>query len=194
MKTIKILAVLILAGTFSVSAQKTNVNLSKSLVEWTGKKIGGAHNGEVKIKSAFLDIKDGEIIGGEVVIDMTTITCADLKDEGTNQKLVGHLKSDDFFGVKNYPTATFKVTKNTKFRNGKARLTGKITIKENTEEITFDVTKNGSVYLASVEVDRSKFDVRYGSKSFFDNLGDKAINDIFTLDIKLALNPITEDL
>lgn len=187
MKTIKILATLFLAGTLSVSAQKTEINLSKSVVEWTGKKIGGAHNGEVKVKSAFLEIKDGEIVGGKVEIDMTTITNTDLEDEGYNQKLVGHLKSDDFFGVEKHPTASFEVTKSTKFKNGKANISGKITIKGKTEEITVEVLKNDGQYSAQLEVDRSKFDVRYGSNSFFDNLGDKAIDDIFILDITLVL-------
>lgn len=188
MKT-KILAILFLAGTLSLSAQKSEVNLSKSVVEWTGKKIGGSHNGEVKIKSVSLDLKNGDIVGGKVIMDMTTITDTDLKDEGYNQKLVGHLKSDDFFGVEKYPTATFEVTKSTKFVNGKASVTGNLTIKGKTEKVSFEVTKNGGEYSAQVNVDRSKFDVRYGSNSFFDNLGDKAISDIFTLDIKLVINP-----
>lgn len=187
MKTIKILTVLFLAGTLSVSAQKSKINISKSTVEWIGKKIGGAHNGEVKITSAFLDIKNGEIVGGKVVMDMTTITNTDLEDEGYNQKLVGHLKSDDFFGVEKYPTALFEVTKSTKFKNGNASVTGKLTLKGKTEEITFDVSKSGVVYSAKVEVDRSKFDIRYGSNSFFDNLGDKAIDDIFILKINLSI-------
>ena len=187
MKTIKILAVLLLAGTLSVSAQKREINTSKSLVEWTGKKIGGAHNGEIKIKSAFLDFKNGEIIGGNVIMDMTSITNTDLEDEGYNQKLVGHLKSGDFFGVEKYPTASFELTKATKFKNGKASVSGKLTIKGKTEEVTFDVSKNGEEYSAQLEVDRSKFDVRYGSNSFFDNLGDKAIDDMFILDLKLIL-------
>jgi polyisoprenoid-binding protein YceI len=87
---------------------------------------------------------------------MTSITNTDLKDEGYNQKLFGHLKSDDFFGVEKYPTATFEVTKSAKFMNGKASGTGKLTIKGKTEEITFDVSKNGAEYVAQVEVDRSK--------------------------------------
>lgn len=187
MKTIKILAVLFLAGTLSASAQKSEVNIGKSVVEWTGKKIGGVHNGEVKIKSAYLDLKNGEIVGGKIVMDMTTITNTDLEDEGYNQKLVGHLKSDDFFGVEKYPTASFEITESTKFNKSKASVTGKLTVKGKTEEITFDVAKNGVEFAAQVEVDRSKFDVRYGSKSFFDNLGDKAINDIFTLEVILTI-------
>lgn len=93
-----------------------------------------------------MDLEYGQIVDGSFVVDMRTITNIDFKDPGYNQKLVGHLKSDDFFGVEKFPTATFKVTES------------------------------------------SKFDVRYGSDSFFDNLGDKAIDDIFTLEIKLAVN------
>jgi hypothetical protein len=187
MKTIKILALLFLTGTLSVSGQKSEINISKSVVEWKGKKIGGAHHGQVKIKSAFLEFKDGAIVGGNVVMDMTTISNIDLEDKGSNQKLVGHLKSDDFFGVQKHPTASFEITESTRFSNGKARVSGKLTIKGKTEEITFEAFKNGREYSALLEVDRSKFDVRYGSNSFFDNLGDKAIDDIFTLDIKLAI-------
>lgn len=184
---IKILAVLFLAGTLSVSAQKSEINISKSEVEWTGKKIGGSHTGEIKLKSGNLEFKGDNIIGGTVIMDMNSITNTDLTDEGYNQKLVSHLKSDDFFGVEKYPTALFEITKSGKFKDGKASVTGKLTIKGKTEEITFDVLKEGDKYFTRIEVDRSKFDVRYGSNSFFDNLGDKAINDVFTLDITLSL-------
>ena len=88
MKTAKLLAVLLLAGTLSATAQKSEVNLKQSVVNWTGNKIGGSHSGEVKIKSGYLDLKGGRIVGGKVVIDMNTITNTDIKDEGANQKLV----------------------------------------------------------------------------------------------------------
>jgi polyisoprenoid-binding protein YceI len=187
MKTIKILAALFLAGTLSVSAQKSEINISKSVVEWTGKKIGGSHTGAINLKSGNLEFKDDAIVGGTVVMDMNSITNTDLTDEGYNQKLVGHLKSEDFFGVEKFPTASFVVTKSGKFNDGKASVSGKLTIKGKTEEITFDVVKEGAKYSAQIEVDRSKFDVRYGSNSFFDNLGDKAIDDVFTLAITLSL-------
>jgi polyisoprenoid-binding protein YceI len=89
--------------------------------------------------------------------------------------------------VEKYPTAEFVVSKSSKFSNGKATLSGDITIKGKTERITFDIERAGNKYFAKIHLDRSKFDVRYGSNSFFDNLGDKAINDIFTLDIELAV-------
>lgn len=187
MKTIKLLAVLLFAGTLSLAAQKKDINVSKSEVAWTGNKIGGSHNGAIKIKSGHVVLKNGEITGGTIVIDMNSITNADIKSEEYSKKLVDHLKSDDFFGVEKFPTATFTVKSAGKFKNGKATLTGVLTIKGKSENISFDVTKNGEVYVAQLKVDRSKFNVRYGSKSFFDNLGDKVIDDIFVLDIKIVL-------
>ena len=169
-------------------AQKADVNTEKSNVEWLGKKIGGQHEGNIQIKSGSLELKGDKIAAGNFVVDMTSITNTDLKDESYNQKLVGHLKSDDFFGVEAFPTANFVVTKSSDFSNGTATLTGDLTIKGNTESISFDVAKAGSAYTAIIEIDRSKFDVRYGSNSFFDNLGDKAIEDNFTLNIKLVVN------
>lgn len=187
MKTVILSAVFVIASAVVTLAQKSEINRSKSSVEWTGNKIGGSHNGTISIKSGYLEFKNNQITGGEVIIDMATITNTDLKDESYNQKLVGHLKSDDFFGVTNFPTSAFVITKASKFTKGKATVTGKLSIKGKTEMITFDVIKNGSVYTAQIEVDRSKYNVRYGSNSFFDNLGDKAIDDIFVLDVKLAL-------
>jgi polyisoprenoid-binding protein YceI len=119
-------------------------------------------------------------------MDMNTITNTDLDDKGSNQKLVGHLKSDDFFGVDKFPTSTLVIKNSTKFVNNKAKVTGDLTIKGKTQEVTFDVTRNNKTYTSKVEVDRSKYDVRYGSKSFFDNLGNKAIDDNFILDITLV--------
>jgi polyisoprenoid-binding protein YceI len=168
-------------------AQKVEVNSDASTIKWHGKKIGGEHYGNIKLKSGTFEVKDNQIKSGTFTIDMTSITCTDLTDPGYNGKLVGHLKSDDFFGVDKFPTANFVVTESTKFNNDKASVTGEITIKGKKETITFDVMKSDNAYSAKLEIDRSKFDVRYGSNSFFDNLGDKAIDDIFTLDIKLVV-------
>lgn len=186
MKSIQILAVVLLTVLLPVTAQKASVNTAKSTVKWTGNKVGGSHNGAISIKSGAFEFKNGNIVTGEVVIDMNTITCEDLTNEGANKKLVGHLKSDDFFGVEKFPTSNFKVTKATPFNKGKATLTGVLNIKGKSEPISFEVTKTGAVYATQLKVDRSKFDVRFGSKSFFDNLGDNFINDIFVLDIELV--------
>ncbi|MFH0759301.1 MAG: YceI family protein [Bacteroidota bacterium] len=168
-------------------AQKAAVDTQKSSIEWLGKKIGGQHTGNIQLKSGHIELVKGEISAGHFIVDMTSITDTDLKDEAYNQKLVGHLKSDDFFGVEAYPTSEFVVTESSKFINGTATITGDLTIKGKTESISFEVVRSGKDYTASVAIDRSKFDVRYGSNSFFDNLGDKAIDDIFTLQIKLVV-------
>ena len=139
------------------------------------------------MKSGSLVLDDDQIVAGSFVVDMTTITNADIDNESRNQRLVGHLKSDDFFGVETYPEAIFVVTRGTKFSNGKATLNGNITIKGKSEPVTFEVFRSGNDYTAKLDVDRSKFDVRYGSDSFFDNLGDNAIHDLFTLNIRVRV-------
>lgn len=171
-----------------VFAQKFTVNTQKSIIEWTGKKIAGQHSGTIALQSGSFELKGNKLVSGSFVIDMTSITNTDISDESMNKKLVGHLKSDDFFGVEKYPTATFVVTKVSKLNNGKTLISGDITIKAKTEKISFEAENKGKEYIAKLEVDRSKFDVRYGSNSFFDNLGNKAIDNIFTLNIKLLLN------
>lgn len=188
MKTVNVLlAVIILLSSQMIYAQKMMVNAEKSNIEWLGKKIGGQHEGNILLKSGSFELKEGKIVSGNFVVDMNSITNTDLEDKSYNQKLVGHLKSDDFFGVDKFPLANFVLTKASKFDNGKATISGKITIKGKTEKISFDVFKKGNQFSAKVNIDRAKFDIRYGSDSFFDNLGDKVIDDIFVLDIKLAL-------
>jgi polyisoprenoid-binding protein YceI len=187
MKTISlVLAFVLLVSTQSVFSQQVKVDTEKSKVKWTGSKIGGSHNGEIKLKSGEMELKGDQIVKGNFVMDMNTITNTDLDDKGSNQKLVGHLKSDDFFGVDKFPTSTLVIKNSTKFVNNKAKVTGDLTIKGKTQEVTFDVTRNNKTYTSKVEVDRSKYDVRYGSKSFFDNLGNKSIDDNFILDITLV--------
>lgn len=171
-----------------IFAQKFTVDTQKSNIEWTGKNIVSQHIGNIKLKSGSFELKGNKLISGSFVVDMTSIIDTDLKDESMNQKLVGHLKSDDFFGVEKYPTATFVVTNVSKLSEGKSLITGNITIKAKTETISFKAENIGKVYTADIDIDRSKFDVRYGSNTFFDNLGNKAIDNIFTLNIKLVLN------
>jgi polyisoprenoid-binding protein YceI len=128
--------------------------------------------------------------GGEFAIDMATIKATDITG-GMAEKLEGHLKSADFFGVEAHPTAKFVITKVvSRGTPGDYRITGDITIKEKTEEIKFNakVTEADGIYTATADLklDRTDFDVRYGSGSFIDNLGDKTIYDEFDLGIKLV--------
>lgn len=195
MKSISILLSLVFFISIQSFSQKVNIDPVKSKIAWSGKKIvGGSHNGEIKLKSGTLEIKNDQIVKGTFIVDMNTISNHDLEDKDYNSKLVGHLKSDDFFGVEKYPTASFNIKKSSKFINGKATVTGDITIKGTTKEITAIVSRSNNSFNTKLEIDRSQFDVRYGSNSFFDNLGDKAIDNIFVLDINLIGTQLSAQL
>jgi polyisoprenoid-binding protein YceI len=192
MKSIKLFGVFVLALTLTTTAfaGSQKVDVAKSSVKWLGKKVTGQHNGTIAIKEGSLEVEKGKVTGGKVVIDMQSIVVEDIKDAGTNAKLVGHLKSDDFFSVATNPTAELNVTK--VVSNGDSHtFTGNLTIKGITNPATFTATsaKEGkaTVYKGTLTIDRSKYNVRYGSNSFFDNLGDKAIYDEFTLDFNLVV-------
>ncbi|MEH6406252.1 MAG: YceI family protein [Leeuwenhoekiella sp.] len=180
-------SVLILAVAFG-TASFTNimtdkVEIKESSVKWEGKKVAGKHNGTINLKEGYFEMENNEITGGKFVIDMTSIITTDLTGESKGQ-LEGHLKSDDFFGVESYPDATLVITKTTKTSAGYS-VTGDLTIKETTEPVSFDLAVNGNTASTELTIDRSKYNVRYGSGSFFDNLGDKTIYDNFTLAIDL---------
>ncbi|PTN09945.1 YceI family protein [Mangrovibacterium marinum] len=188
MKTVKvILAAIALTVGLGAQAQTVNVDTAKSSISWLGKKVGGEHSGTIKLKSGELKLDGSAIAGGEFVVDMNSLACTDLTDAEWNGKLVGHLKSDDFFGVEKYPEAKLVITNKAAFSGDKATVTGDLTIKAATHPVSFVVTKNGNTYTAEITVDRSKYDVRYGSKSFFDNLGDKVIYDDFYLTVNLVV-------
>ena len=194
---LKLSAVFALLG-FAVMSFNTaelatySVDLEESVVVWKARKVTGAHEGTVSLKSGGLEFTDGALTGGSFEMDMTTIDCTDL--EGSwKEKLVGHLKSPDFFGVENYPTANFVITKViSRGTPGEYKIVGDMTIKETTKEIKFNtvIAENGEIKTgtANITLDRSEYDIRYGSGSFFDNLGDKTIYDEFDLEITLVLN------
>ena len=192
MKTIKFFGLLVLAVSLSTAAfaGTQKVDASKSTVKWLGKKVTGEHFGSIAVKEGSLEVANGKVSGGKVVIDMQSLAVEDIKDAGMNGKLVGHLKSDDFFGVATFPTAELVVTK-VENNGSNHTFSGNLTIKGITNPATFTATssKDGksTVYKGTLTIDRTKYNVRYGSKSFFDNLGDKAIYDDFSLDFSLVV-------
>ncbi len=162
-----------------------SVNPSESSVVWVGQKItGSSHTGTVSIKEGGLQVADGKITGGKFTIDMTTITTTDITG-GMAKKLVGHLNSEDFFATVKHKTASLAI----KSVSGD-KITADLTIKGITNEVTFpakvSIADGAISATAEIEVDRTKYDVRYGSDSFFDNLGNKAIDNAikFTVTLK----------
>lgn len=168
-----------------VDGEKKEVKTDASKVTWKAYKVTGSHNGTVDLKSGALVFDDnGQLTGGEFVVDMTSITVADLEGEYKG-KLEGHLKSDDFFSVANHPTSSLVFTKVKPTGKNSYEVTGDLTIKGITKPVTFDVSIYGSKATATMKIDRAQYDVRYGSGSFFDNLGDKTIYDEFDLVVDL---------
>jgi len=183
-----IFTLLMLTITSGETRQSAGVNTEKSSIVWTATKITGSHTGTINIKSGTLNFEGNVLTGGDFTVDMTSLTATDLQGEWKD-KLVGHLKSDDFFGVEKFATSTFKITKAKKKEGNNYEITGDFTIKGITQSVTFpaQVDAGAKTAVATVTLNRAKFDVRYGSNSFFDNLGDKAINDEFTLGIKIVV-------
>ena len=192
MKKLLLLPLLALLTMAAYVADTYTVDVASSTIVWTGYKVTGKHTGTVKVNNGSLTWADGKLTGGTFDIDMTSITDTDLEGEWA-AKLVGHLKSDDFFGVEKHPTTKFVITKaipqDTK---GNYKIVGNLTIKETTREEKFlaSVSESNGKITASgkLTVDRSNYNVRYGSGSFFDGLGDKTIYDEFDLQISLVAN------
>ena len=184
-KSVLILAVGVAAASFTTKTIMEKVSVKSSSITWVGKKVTGKHSGTIDLKDGFFEMENGNITGGGFVIDMNSIACTDLEGDSKGQ-LEGHLKSDDFFGVENHPTAKLVITNAVKDGNSYT-VTGDLTIKETTEPISFDLQQAGDNFTTTLTIDRSKYNVRYGSGSFFDNLGDKTIYDDFTLDINLSI-------
>lgn len=182
-----LLTLILLISTTALFAQLSGVSTEKSIITWTGKKIGGSHNGIIQLKEASIQMHDNHLDGGQFIIDMTSIKNVDIKKAKNKAKLEGHLKSDDFFGVKKFPEAVLKITEEATFKNGLAHIHADLTIKGKTHAVHFEAKLDGKKLTATITVDRSKYNVRYGSKSFFDNLGNKMIDDEFVLEVTLSL-------
>ena len=190
MKKLLFLPLLAILAMAAKVADTYNVDVNSSTIAWTGYKVTGKHTGYVKVKNGNLSWDAGKLTGGSFEIDMNSIACTDLEGEYAG-KLVGHLKSDDFFGVAKYPAAKFVITKaipqDTK---GNYKIVGNLTIKEKTNEVKFLAAvseSNGTINASGkITVDRSEYDVRFGSGSFFDGLGDKTIYDEFDLQVSLV--------
>tara|TARA_R110002020_G_scaffold445961_1_gene658051 strand:- start:135310 stop:135888 length:579 start_codon:yes stop_codon:yes gene_type:complete len=168
-----------------VDGEKKEVKIPESTVTWKGYKVTGSHTGTIDLKEGSLEFEGDKLIGGEFVVDMTSLVSTDLEGDSKG-KLEGHLKSDDFFGVESNPTSKLVFTSVKATGKNSYEVKGDLTIKGKTNPVTFDVSVYGSKATATLKVDRSKFDVKYGSGSFFDNLGDKTIYDEFDLVVDLA--------
>lgn len=175
------------------SSDRFVIDTTKSNINWYGEMAGiRSHRGTIKLSRGEGTIEDDVVTGGSFTINMTTI-----KENDGSERLETHLKSDDFFSVETYPEAVFEITSISKAPIAPADYTikGNLTIKGKTNEITFPAKiarqqDNTFIATGDVEIDRSLWDVRYGSDSFFDNLGDQVISNTIKLNLFLVTNPV----
>ncbi|WP_025765270.1 YceI family protein [Dyadobacter tibetensis] len=178
------------AETDGAKDKTLKVDTKNSKVVWHAKKVTGSHDGYVPITSGSLILDGEKLKGGTFLMDVKSLVVTDIKDNDMNGKLTNHLKSDDFFSVEKHPQAKLVITSATPTGGDKYNISGDLTIKGISEPVTFPATVKmnaGKVQAeAKVTVDRTKYDIKFRSTNFFENLGDKAIMDDFTLDVNLV--------
>ncbi len=183
----KVLMIVAALG-FSFSVSAAEIDTKASSFKWTGKKVTGQHHGKLPVKSSKIEEKNGKVVGGEVILDISKMTVEDLSGE-YKTKFLTHMKSEDFFQVKKWPTAKLVIDS---VKGNKAK--GKLTIKDKTHPVDFTYKKDKDYYVGQLVFDRTKFGMIYGSGNFFKNLGDKMIYNDVTLDFKVKLKDKSKKL
>ena len=162
-----------------------NIKQDQSSLVWTGREVStSSHYGTINFTSGQFEIADGLISQGEFFVDMTSITVQDLTG-GSKERLEGHLRSDDFFSVESFPTAHLYISSSEVISNGKWMVNGFLTIKDISHPVLFEMANTEDGWNASLVFDRSKYNVKFRSGTFFENLGDKLIYDDNELKINL---------
>ena len=178
------------------------IDVDNSSIQWIGRKVTGEHDGNIQILygnvRSYKDTDLSDIIKGNFVIDMTTITNTDIKNKKYSDYLIEHLNDEDFFDVAHFSRATFKILDNIPYESNENNFNylfkGEITIKGITEVIEFPVevklTEDKAIANGNMIIDRTKFGIKYKSKSFFSDMGDRFIYDDFELNFLIHANKI----
>jgi len=174
-------------STVNAEDSQYTIETSQSSITWTGRELSTSyHYGTINLLSGQFEVSNGIILNGEFIVDMTSINNQDMEGD-RKARLEGHLKSDDFFSVDSHPTALLSIQGSELISEGKWNVTANLTIKGITHPVDFEMTRSEQGWSANLVFDRSKYEVRFRSGTFFENLGDKLIYD----DIELAINLTT---
>ena len=170
------------------------VDSDTSQVEWAGRNPSTRHIGTVDIANGVIDIKD-RTITGTVEIDMTTIHNINLEGDELQPVLEAHLRSDDFFFTKMFPKAVFTFKEAKRIEPGwltapNYHVNGKLNLRGVSADLEFDATvaliQDGSLVLeAHFDIDRTRWNVIYGSTRFFEHLGMHKVFDILSFQIRI---------
>jgi polyisoprenoid-binding protein YceI len=173
-----------------MKTQNFEIIAAQSQIEWTGRKVTGAHNGTISIKAGKLDFNDGRLSGGYFLADTTAITILDVTDPVTNAQFAGHLASDDFFNSADYPEAKL-IIDNAEPRDKQGyHINGALSIKGITHPVSFDAEVHQEADLVTakgkITIDRTKYDMKFRSGNFFKDLGDTLIYNNFDLNVSIT--------
>lgn len=173
-----------------METQKFEIVSAQSNIEWTGRKVTGAHNGTIAVKEGTFILNDNKLAGGRFVIDTTSIKILDVTDPATNTQFAGHLASDDFFSIEKFPQSILDITAVKQQSTSSYLVDGALTIKGITNPVSFDATinVNGDTLIATgkIVIDRTKYDMKFRSGNFFENLGDNLIYNDFDLNVSIT--------
>jgi len=165
---------------------QVSLDLEKSKVKWTGKKItNSSHWGSLRFSEATLDFDGDDLVSGKFIVDMNTMSVDDIQGRG-KQRLEGHLRNEDFFDVDNHKEAILMFNDRVSLTNGVYEISGSLTIKGISNPVKFTLVPNGKNYSSSLVFDRTKFEITYSSGNFFENLGDRLILDDVELEVSLV--------
>ena len=183
--TIKIGVLMYFMLTFSFLNTETekNVVINEATVTWKAYKVIGFHEGTINFKEGYFTFENNELIGGTITMDIASLVVTDLPVDRRG-RVENHLKSDDFFSTETYPTSTLKIT-SVEGKKGNYEVTGDLTIKNITNPITFNLNIVDNIASAALKIDRTKFDIKFRSASFFDGLKNKAIANEFDINVSL---------
>ena len=174
---------------FVFSSDILNVVTEKSSIMWIGTKTTGSHDGTIMVQDGYVEIDKNSLLSGQINIDMNSIICTDIKNTSTNKYFVDHLKNEDFFSVENFPIASLNISSSKLIKDNEYEIIANLTIKDITQKINFvaniDINKNVATAKGKLEIDRSKFNIKYKSKTWFPDIGNYFIYDIFELNFDL---------
>lgn len=176
------------------------IDTEKSAVEWIGRNINNRHHGRIAISSGEVVMSNGRLVSGSFVLDMNSIVNSDLQDEGWRGMLQRHLRSEDFFDVERYPTATFEVRGAAPIAKStpgtpNVEIAGVLTIKETTRSICFPAIvaaqEDGSLKAqAALDFDRTFWNVSYGSGKLYERLGMHLVNDLISIELFIVAHEV----